>query len=65
MTFGQMKQLTDRFNQIRGGSQQLKNRRLKSLAYDLEQKFAERGLFYDTAAYRMHQAVLEEMGDAV
>lgn len=61
MTFGQMKQLTDRFNQIRGGSQQLKNKRLKNLAYDLEQSFTVRGLFTDSAAFWMHTAVLEEM----
>lgn len=39
MTFGEMRQWTERFNQILGGAQTLKDKRLANLMTDLEQAY--------------------------
>ena len=39
MTFGEMKAWTERFNQILGGAQCLKDKRLANLMTDLEQAY--------------------------
>lgn len=39
MTFGEMRQWTERFNQILGGAQCLKDKRLAQLMTDLEQAY--------------------------
>lgn len=58
MTVGEMLKWTQRFNQIIGAAQCLKNNRLESLRNDLE--LAYPGLVNDYAA-QMHSAVLEEL----
>ena len=40
MTFGEMKAWTERFNQILGGAQCLKDKRLANLMTDLEQAYS-------------------------
>ena len=39
MTFGEMRKWTERFNQILGGAQTLKDKRLANLMTDLEQAY--------------------------
>lgn len=39
MTFGEMRQWTERFNQILGGAQTLKDKRLAQLMTDLERAY--------------------------
>lgn len=40
MTFGEMRKWTERFNQILGGAQTLKDKRLAQLMTDLEQAYS-------------------------
>lgn len=61
MTFGEMATLTKRFNQIVNGSPELKEKRLKTLLRDIEEAYADKGLFKDTAAYWLYKSVKEEM----
>lgn len=61
MTFGEMATLTKRFNQIKRGSPELKEKRLRTLAKDIEDAYSERGLFYDMSAYLLYKSIKEEM----
>lgn len=57
MTFGQMKILTDKFNQIKGASQKLKYKHFDSMLHDLVKQFPAG----DKHARQMYVAVLDEM----
>ena len=59
MNFGEMAAWTARFNQILAGAS--KQKRLKELAAELEQEYANHGLFNDMAAYWLHEAIVEEV----
>ncbi|GGN66325.1 hypothetical protein [Oceanobacillus indicireducens] len=61
MTFGEMKQLTDHFNQIKGASQKLKNKRLKQLIKDIEGNFVTYGPNQNIFAAGLVCAAFEEL----
>lgn len=56
MTFGEMKQLTDRFNQIIGASQTLKSKRLNKFMDDIDNSF---DIHKDNHAMQMYLSTLE------
>lgn len=57
MTFEQMKKWTQRFNQIKGASQNLKNKRLGNMLNDLVLAHDEN----DIHARQLYLAVIDEM----
>ena len=57
MTFEQMKKWTQRFNQIKGASQKLKNKRLGNMLNDLVLAHDDS----DKHARMMYMAVMDEM----
>ena len=57
MTFEQMKKLTDRFNQIKGGAQALKIKRFEALLEDIVLLFPKSDWF----AGKMYAAICQEM----
>jgi len=59
MTFGEMYELTQRFNQIIGGSQFLKHNRLKQFMQDLEDAYSTDGVFDDFYAQLMQATALQ------
>ncbi len=59
MTFGEMKQWTQRFNQILGAAQCLKEKRLKNLRDDLVQAY--QGKPFDKHAGFMFAAISEQV----
>lgn len=61
MNFGDMAAWTARFNQILAGAKQCKQKRLQELAAELEQEYANFGLFNDMSAFWLHEAIAEEM----
>lgn len=63
MTFGEMQKWTERFNQILGGAQCLKQKRLKSLRADFIA--ANVGKKYDPYAGRFFIAITEEIEERV
>lgn len=58
MTFGQMKQLTDRFEEIKNGSPEFKEERFESLRTDLLTSF---NFEENRPAYELYKAVGEEL----
>lgn len=59
MTFGEMLRWTQRFNQIIGGAQCLKQKRLEQLKSDLDLAYANQNI--DHYALRVYAAVVEEL----
>lgn len=57
MTVEDMKKLTDRFMQIKGGAQTLKNKRLEALLEDIVLLFPKSDKF----AGQMYAAICQEM----
>lgn len=60
MTFGEMRGWTERFNQIIGGAQCLKDKRLRNLLNDLIEAYE--GQRFDPFAGFMFATIIEEMG---
>lgn len=60
MTFGEMQKWTNRFNQIIGGAQCMKNRRLSQMRDDLA--MASEGKKFDPYYGFLYAALTEEMG---
>jgi len=57
MTFGQMQKWTERFNQIKGASQKLKNKRFENMLSDLVMAHDSENVY----ARYIYIAVLDEM----
>lgn len=60
MKFEEMRKWTERFNQIIGGSQGLKGKRLNTLLVDFIQAHKDKN--FDPIAGLMFAAIIEEMG---
>lgn len=65
MTFGEMRKWTERFNQILGGAQCLKQKRLQQLIKDIEESYVTYGPNQDVFAASLESSIWEELEEVI